>query len=75
LEGRSAKRSIYAGRIHHAQPVARRGRRHRLHSKHSDVPRIVQCKHWQSKVVGVKEMREFFGVMASHQLKSGTYVT
>jgi restriction system protein len=46
-----------------------------LHSKHSEVPRIVQCKHWQSKVVGVKEMREFFGVMASHQLKSGTYVT
>ncbi|WGT62030.1 restriction endonuclease [Variovorax paradoxus] len=46
-----------------------------LQSKHSDVPRIVQCKHWQGKVVGVKEMREFFGVMASHQLKSGTYVT
>ena len=46
-----------------------------LHSKHSDLPRIVQCKHWQSKVVGVKEMREFFGVMASHQLKGGTYVT
>jgi restriction system protein len=46
-----------------------------LHSRHSDIPRIVQCKHWQSKVVGVKEMREFFGVMASHQLKSGTYVT
>lgn len=46
-----------------------------LHSRHSDVPRIVQCKHWQSKSVGVKEMREFFGVMASHQLKSGTYVT
>ncbi|QNK68312.1 restriction endonuclease [Variovorax sp. PAMC26660] len=46
-----------------------------LHSKHSDVPRIVQCKHWQSKAVGVKEVREFLGVMASHQLKSGTYVT
>lgn len=46
-----------------------------LQSKHSDVPRIVQCKHWQSKPVGVKEMREFFGVMASHQLKGGTYVT
>ena len=45
-----------------------------LHSKHTDVPRIVQCKHWRSKV-GVKEMREFLGVMASHQLKSGTYVT
>lgn len=46
-----------------------------LHSKHTDVPRIVQCKHWQTKSVSVKEMREFFGVMASHQLKSGTYVT
>lgn len=46
-----------------------------LKSKHSDVPRIVQCKHWKSKPVGVKEMREFFGVMASHQLKSGTFVT
>ncbi|WP_454903681.1 restriction endonuclease [Variovorax gossypii] len=46
-----------------------------LQSRHSDVPRIVQCKHWRTKVVGVKEMREFFGVMASHQLKSGTYVT
>jgi len=46
-----------------------------LQSKHSDVPRIVQCKHWQGKAVGVKEMREFFGVMASQQLKSGTYVT
>ncbi|RIX76304.1 restriction endonuclease [Acidovorax cavernicola] len=46
-----------------------------LQSRHSDVPRIVQCKHWQGKAVGVKEMREFLGVMASHQLKSGTYVT
>lgn len=46
-----------------------------LQSRHSDVPRIVQCKHWRTKAVGVKEMREFFGVMASHQLKSGTYVT
>ncbi|TSD59304.1 restriction endonuclease [Variovorax sp. KBS0712] len=46
-----------------------------LQSRHSDMPRIVQCKHWQSKAVGVKEMREFLGVMASHQLKSGTYVT
>ena len=46
-----------------------------LQSRHSDVPRIVQCKHWQGKAVGVKEMREFLGVMASRQLKSGTYVT
>jgi len=36
---------------------------------------VVQCKHWQSRPVGVKEMREFFGVMASHQLQRGTYAT
>lgn len=36
---------------------------------------IAQCKHWTSKPVGVKEIREFFGVMASHQLKRGTYAT
>ncbi|AMM23400.1 restriction endonuclease [Variovorax sp. PAMC 28711] len=44
-------------------------------SKHMSAPRIVQCKHWLGKPVGVKEMREFRGVMASHQLQSGTYVT
>lgn len=36
---------------------------------------VVQCKHWQGRAVGVKEIREFFGVMASHQLKHGTYAT
>lgn len=36
---------------------------------------IVQCKHWQGKQVGVKELREFFGVMASHKLQRGTYAT
>jgi restriction system protein len=36
---------------------------------------VVQCKHWQGKAVGVKEIREFFGVMSSHQLKRGTYAT
>ncbi|RYF55181.1 MAG: restriction endonuclease, partial [Comamonadaceae bacterium] len=46
-----------------------------LQSKHMSSPRIVQCKHWLGKPVGVKEMREFLGVMASHQLQSGTYVT
>jgi len=46
-----------------------------LHSKNADGPAaIVQCKHW-TKAVGVKEMREFFGVMASHQLKRGTFAT
>lgn len=36
---------------------------------------VAQCKHWNTKPVGVKEIREFFGVMASHQLKRGTYAT
>jgi restriction system protein len=47
-----------------------------LHSAHAQGPvGVVQCKHWQGKPVGVKEVREFFGVMASHQLKRGTYAT
>ncbi len=36
---------------------------------------IVQCKHWRSKPVGVKELREFYGVMSSHKLARGTYAT
>lgn len=47
-----------------------------LHSKHAEGPAaVVQCKHWQGKQVGVKELREFLGVMASHGLKRGTYAT
>ena len=46
-----------------------------MQSKHTDAPRIVQCKHWKYKPVGVREMREFRGVMASNQLTNGTYVT
>jgi restriction system protein len=47
-----------------------------LHSKNAQGSvSVVQCKHWQSKPVGVKEVREFFGVMSSHQLKRGTYAT
>ena len=47
-----------------------------LHSPNASGPvAVVQCKHWQAKPVGVKEMREFFGVMASHQLKRGIYTT
>jgi restriction system protein len=47
-----------------------------LHSKNAVGPvAVVQCKHWQGKPVGVKELREFFGVMASHGLKRGTYAT
>jgi len=47
-----------------------------LHSKNAEGPvAVVQCKHWQGKAVGVREVREFLGVMASHQLKRGTYAT
>jgi restriction system protein len=47
-----------------------------LHSANAQGPvAVVQCKHWQRKPVGVKEIRAFFGVMASHQLKRGTYAT
>jgi restriction system protein len=47
-----------------------------LHSANAPGPvAVVQCKHWQGKPVGVKDVREFFGVMSSHQLKRGTYAT
>lgn len=47
-----------------------------LHSKNADGPvAVVQCKHWLGKPVGVKELREFFGVMASKGLKRGTFAT
>jgi restriction system protein len=47
-----------------------------LHSRHAEGPvAVVQCKHWQGKPVGVKEMREFYGVMASRKVARGTYAT
>jgi restriction system protein len=36
---------------------------------------VVQCKHWRGRPVGVKQVREFFGVMASKSLKRGTFAT
>jgi len=47
-----------------------------LHSRHAQGPvAVVQCKHWLGKPVGVKEMREFFGVMSANKLTRGTYAT
>ncbi|MEO5797555.1 MAG: restriction endonuclease [Rhodoferax sp.] len=47
-----------------------------LYSRNAETPvAVVQCKHWQGKPVGVKEVREFFGVMASHKLQRGVYAT
>jgi restriction system protein len=47
-----------------------------LHSENAQRPvAVVQCKHWQGKPVGVKELRKFFEMMALHDLKHGTYAT
>lgn len=46
-----------------------------LYSPHSDKPVIVQCKQWRKRVVGVKELREFYSVLKSHDLAYGTFAT
>lgn len=46
-----------------------------LQSMRMDAPRIVRCKHRPTKPVGLKELRDFLGVMQSNQLKHGSYVT
>ena len=47
-----------------------------LYSRHAEGPAaVVQCKHWRGKPVGVKEVREFYGVMASQKLQRGTFAT
>ena len=47
-----------------------------MYSAHAEGPvSIAQCKHWRNEVITVKEIREFFGVMTSHKLQRGTFVT
>lgn len=47
-----------------------------LHSRHAQGPvALVECRHWLRKPVGVRELREFHELMASHQLQRGTYIT
>jgi len=47
-----------------------------LHSRNAVGPvAVVQCKHWLTKVVGVKEVRELLGVMAAEKVSRGTFVT
>lgn len=36
---------------------------------------IVQCKAWRSQQIGVKELREFFGVMTSEKVPEGVFIT
>jgi len=35
----------------------------------------VQCKHWKSWKVGVKQMREFLGALVDRGLSNGTFIT
>jgi restriction system protein len=47
-----------------------------MYSAHAEGPvSIAQCKHFRSKEVDVKLIREFFGVMSSHKLQRGTFIT
>jgi restriction system protein len=47
-----------------------------LHSRHARGPvALVKCRHWLRKPVGVRELREFHGLMTQHQLQRGTYIT
>jgi restriction system protein len=36
---------------------------------------FVQCKHWKARSVGVKVVRELYGVMAAKNVKQGIVVT
>ena len=47
-----------------------------LHSRNAVGPvAIVQCKHWLTRPVGVKEIRELLDVMAAEKVSRGTFVT
>ncbi len=36
---------------------------------------LVQCKHWRSWKVTLKDMREFLGVLTDHKVSKGVYIT
>ncbi|EEF57011.1 restriction endonuclease [Pedosphaera parvula] len=36
---------------------------------------IIQCKHWESWTVGVRNIREFLGTLTDQQISQGIYVT
>lgn len=45
-----------------------------LYLQNAAKPMIVQCKHWSRKVA-IGDMREFFGVLKSHDLDRGIFAT
>lgn len=47
-----------------------------LHSRNAEGPvAVVQCKHWLTREVGVREVRELLGVMSAQKVTRGTFVT
>ncbi len=43
--------------------------------KNNELQALVQCKAWSKTLVGVKEAREFFGVLTLHRVKLGFLIT
>ena len=41
----------------------------------SDIATAIQCKHWKSWKVGVKQIREFLGALADRGIGKGIFVT
>jgi restriction system protein len=63
-------------RVEEADPGPDGGVDLRLYERHEKRPGIlVQCKAWNSWKVGVKEIREHFGVMAAEEVSEGIFVT
>jgi restriction system protein len=47
-----------------------------LHSRHAQGPvALARCRHWLSRPVGLRELKDFQGKLAAHQLRRGSYVT
>ncbi|MBX9871995.1 MAG: restriction endonuclease [Burkholderiaceae bacterium] len=47
-----------------------------LHSRHAQGPvALARCRHWLSQPVGLRELQDFQGKLAAHQLRRGSYVT
>jgi restriction system protein len=36
---------------------------------------IVQCKHWRSRLVGVKPLRELWGVLSDEKADGAIFIT
>lgn len=48
----------------------------KIYQDNSDLPTsIAQCKSWNNKFIGVKEIREFLGVMSHEKIAKGFYMT